>query len=94
MAASRLTLLAKLASTFGPQTENLAVDALGHILSGSEAARSALSEVLQVGGARVGQIAQVRTQDVGDDGARPDLAGVDQDGRDRVLIEGQVLGPG
>ena len=72
---------------FGLQTENLAVEALGHILSGSEAARSALAEVLQAGGAKVGEVAQVRTQDAGEGGARPDLAGVDQDGEDRVLIE-------
>ena len=31
---------------------------------------------------KVGEIAQVRTQDVGDDGARLDLVGVDQDGAD------------
>ena len=39
MTAHHQTLLAKLAPKFGPQTENLAVDALGHILSGSKAAR-------------------------------------------------------
>ena len=87
MVANRRTLLAQLAPMFGSQTENLAVKALGHILSGSEAARSALAEVLQAGGAKVGEVAQVRTQDAGEDGARPDLAGVDQDGEDRVLIE-------
>ena len=72
---------------FGPQTENLAVEALGHILSGSEAARGALSELLHAGGASVGQVAQVRTQDASEDGARPDLAGVDRDGEKRILIE-------
>ena len=87
MTANRKTLLARLAPMFGPQTENLAVEALGHILSGSEAARSALSELLLASGAGVGQIAQVRTQDAGKDGARPDLVGSDQDGEDRVLIE-------
>ena len=87
MAVIRQTLLAKLAPMFGPQTENLAVEALGHILSGSEAARYALSELLQAGGAKVGRIAQVHTQDVGEGGARPDLAAVDEDGKDRVLIE-------
>ena len=87
MTVTRRTLLAKLAPKFGPQTENLAVEALGHILSGSEAARNALSELLQAGGAGVGQVAHVRTQDAGEDGARPDLAGSDQDGEDRVLIE-------
>ncbi len=87
MTANRRTLLAQLAPLFGAQTENLAVEALGHILSGSEAARSALSELLQAGGARVGQVAHVRTQDAGEDGAKPDLAGSDKDGEDRVLIE-------
>lgn len=87
MTANRTTLLARLAPMFGPQTEDLAVEALGHILSGSEAARSALSDLLQAGGAGVGQVAQVRTQDAGEDGARPDLVGSDQDAEDRVLIE-------
>ena len=64
MTANRKTLLAQLAPMFGPQTENLAVEALGHILFGSEAARNALSELLLAGGADVGQIAQVRTQDL------------------------------
>ena len=87
MTANRRTLLARLAPLFGPQTENLAVEALGHILTESEAARSALSELLQAGGAEVGLVAQVRTQDAGEDGARPDLVGSDQDGEDCVLIE-------
>ena len=43
------------------------------------------------GGARlstvVGEIAQVRTQATGKEGERPDLAGFDRDGRERVLIE-------
>ena len=87
MTTTRRTLLAQLAPMFGPQTENLAVEALGHILSGSEAARSTLSELLQAGGAEVGQVAQVRTQVAGEGGARPDLVGSDQNGEDRVLIE-------
>ena len=87
MADTRKTLLARLAPMFGPQTENLAVEALGHILSGSEAARSALSELLQAGGAEVGQVARVRTQVAGEEGTRPDLVGSDKDDKDRVLIE-------
>ena len=87
MTAHGQTLLAKLASKFGPQTENLAVDALGHILSGSKAARLALSKMIEAGGAVVGEIAQVRTQATGKEGERPDLAGFDRDGRERVLIE-------
>ena len=87
MVTGRRTLLANLTGMFVSQTENVAVEALGHILSGSEAARDALSDVLQAGGAGVGKIAQVRTQEIGEDGARPDLACVDQDGNVRVLIE-------
>ena len=87
VAERRQTLLAKLAPMCGAQTENLAVEALGHILSGSEAARHALSEVLRSGGAKVGPIAQARTQVTDEESARPDLVGFDQDGKERVLIE-------
>ena len=86
MADARKTLLARLAPMFGPQTENLAVEALGHILSGSEAARTALSELLEAGGARIRQVVRVRTQVAGK-GGRPDLVGSDQRDKDRVLIE-------
>ena len=88
MTAHNRTLLAKLAPMFGAQTENLAVAALGHILWGSQAARRALSDLLAAGGATVGEIAQVRTQATGQEGERPDLAGFDRAGRERVLIGG------
>ena len=87
MTASRKTLFAKLAPQFSVQTENVAVEALGHILSGSEAARGALADVLLAGGADLGRIAQVRTQVTGKEGERPDLVGFDQDGQKRLLIE-------
>lgn len=87
MARDRKTLLARLAPMFGPRTENLAVEALGHILSESEAARSALSELLQAGGAEVGKVDVIRTQDAGEDGAQPDLAGLNEEDELRVLIE-------
>lgn len=81
------TLLAKLAPIFGHQTENIAVEALGHILSESEAARRALSDVLRTDGEEVGKIARVKTQVSGEEGTRPDLAGFDQHTQERVLIE-------
>ena len=87
MTAHNETLLAKLAPLFGAQTENLAVAALGHILWGSQAARHALSDLLAAAGATVGEIVQVRIQATGKEGERPDLAGFDRDGRERVLIE-------
>ena len=84
---NRETLLAKIVPVFASSTEDVAVEALGHILSESEATRRALSDILHVGGAAVGQIARVRTQPTGGEDERPDLAGFDQHGRERVLIE-------
>ena len=89
MTAHCPTLLEALArvSPFRGRTEDIAVEALGHILSASEAARAALSDVVAAGGARVGPIVRVRTQVTGKKGARPDLAGFDESGLERVLIE-------
>ena len=82
------TLLAKLVPMFGPhQTENIAVETLGHILSESDAARCALLDVLRTDGEEIGEIAWVKTQASGEEGTRPDLAGFDQDDKERVLIE-------
>ena len=86
-ADTRRTVLAKLAPRFGPSTEDIAVEALAHILSESEATRRALADVLHAGGVTVEPIARVRTQTTGEDSARPDLAGFDQRGRECVLIE-------
>ena len=69
------------------QTEDAAVEALGHILSQSEAARSALESTLREGGTAVGSIAGVDSQDIGGEGERPGLAGHDDEGAVRVLIK-------
>ena len=83
------TLLAHLAlqKKFSDKYENIAVEALGHILSESDAARYVLSDVLRTGGAEVGEIAKVKTQASGEEGTQPDLAASDQHNRERVLIE-------
>lgn len=86
------TLLAKLAVSFGPRTEDLAVEALGHILAQSEATRRALSDMIATGGADVGEIAQVRTQATGKEGERPDLAGFDSGWSRACPDRGEVLG--
>ena len=80
-------LLAKISSMFSGQTEDVAVEALGHILNGSEPARDALSEVLRIAGAEVGKIAEVETQVTIEDEARPDLAAYNEDGSKCVLVE-------
>jgi len=69
------------------QTEDAVVEALGHILSRSEAARSALATTLREGGTAVGTIAGVRSEDIGVEGERPGLAGYDGEGVVRVLIQ-------
>ena len=86
MSSNRKTLLAKLAPMFGAQTENLAVEALAHILSESEAARRALYDLLQAGGVHVDSIARVRTQ-VAAGNTRPDLVGFDRHNEECLLIE-------
>ena len=85
--ADNKTLLAHLALKLGAHPENIAVDALGYILSESKPALRALQNVLRAGGADVDQISEIRTQDSNEKGGRPDLAGRDDCGAERVLIE-------
>lgn len=81
------TLFAQIVPKFTERTEDVAVEALGYILSQSDAARRALENTLREGGTTVGSIARVRTQVTGGKRERPDLAGLDVDGAERVLIE-------
>ena len=81
------TLFAHIAPRFTDRIEDIAVEALGHILSNSEAARSALEETVLRGGANVGSIDRVQTQVTDEEGARPDLVAFDDRGDKRVLIE-------
>ena len=83
----RPTLLKALAWCFVGKKEDVAVEVLGHILSTSEPARAALSDLVVAGGAPVGRIDRVETQVRGRMGIRPDLAGYDESGREHVLIE-------
>ncbi len=69
------------------QEENIAVEALGYILSRSEAARKALVEMMRAGEMSVNSIARVETQISMKKGARPDLVCYDGDGAVNVLIE-------
>ena len=81
------TLFAHIAPRFTNRIEDVAVEALGHILSNSEAARSALTDKLRSGGIAVDSIERVQTQAIGEERERPDLAGFDDSGAERVLIE-------
>ena len=88
---TRQTLLAQLSAKVPgmrfSQTEDIAVEALGHILSNSGPARKAVGDLLVSHGAKIGPIEGVRTQVAGDAGERPDLAGTDEHGVERLLVE-------
>ena len=90
------SLLAHLAYKFSGQTETTATEALGYILSRSEAARNALRDTLKTGGADVGPIARVQTEvDINvkakegakEKDARIDLVGFGEGDAKRALIE-------
>ena len=85
--ANQISLLAHLAYKFGGQTETIATEALGYILSRSEAARNALRDLIQTGGVDVGRIARAQTEVVGKKMERVDLSAYDDAGEERVLIE-------
>ena len=74
-------------ATRSGQSEDAVVDALGRILSSSEAARSALASTLREGGTAVDILADVRSLDIGMEGEHPGLAGYDNDGAARVLVQ-------
>ena len=81
------SLLAHLSRRLTDREEDIAVEALGHILSKSEASRRALLFILKVCGVNPGRISRVEIQSTGDGGERPDLACFDEQGTERVLIE-------
>ena len=81
------TLFAHIIPRLTERTEDIAVEALGYILSQSTATRHALETLVSAGGAEVTSIAEVRTQVTGADGATPDLGCVDEQGTESVLIE-------
>ncbi|MCY4412228.1 MAG: hypothetical protein OXC27_17370 [Caldilineaceae bacterium] len=87
------TLFAHIARTHTDKVENVAVRALGHILSQSEAAREALAETLQLGGTEVGLLGKVQTQATGEKGGIPDLSVKADDGTEPVLIEAKFDAP-
>ena len=86
------TLLAHLSTKFTGRTEDIAVEALGHILSSSEAARKGLVDVLRKDGVEISEISRADTQRKGDQGGRPDLACYSS-GDVSLLIEAKFWAP-
>ena len=81
------TLLAYLVSSFPGNTENIATEALKHIFLHSDASIEALNDVVRSGVRGVEPIATVDSQVVRSDGTIPDLVGLDENKKERVLIE-------
>ena len=65
----------------------MATSSLAYILDSSDAAKTALQEMLHTGGADVGTIARVADEVVGEDQERVDLVAYNEAGEKRVLIE-------
>ena len=94
--AAKTSLLAHLANRFTNQTETLATEALGYILSQSAPARVALQEMLMSGDADIGPISRVETEfkvkvkakeGAKSKEARIDLVGFGEGDAKRALIE-------
>ena len=81
------TLLAYLVSSFPGNTENIATEALKHVMELSGAAMEALNDVILSGVRDILPINSVRSQSVGSDGTIPDLVGIDEGNQERALIE-------
>lgn len=81
------TLLANLIWRFPGHQEDIATEALAHILAKSDAAVEALNDVVQSGVRDVKPVVGLRTQVLGIDGSLPDLVGFDEDQKERVIVE-------
>ena len=85
--STNATLFAHIAPWLTDRIEDVAVEALGYILSNSPAARKALAETLKKGDIEVGPIDRVETWETGSEGEIPDLVCFDDKGEKQVLIE-------
>ena len=80
-------LFSHIVSRWSNRTEDIAVDALGFILSRSRAARTALQSIIETAVQHVGELTSAKTQVAGDDGARPDLVIFGSGGKERIIVE-------
>ncbi len=81
------TLLAYLVPRLTSRREDTATDGLAFILNKSTACRDALNLLLRDEHFALAPIVRVQTQVTYEDGSRPDLAGYDETGAKRVLVE-------
>ena len=82
------TLLAYLAGRFPGNQEDIATEALAHILANSDASLEALNSVVQSGVRGVKPIKAVWTQVLKDGSSSiPDMVGFDDERKERVIVE-------
>lgn len=81
------TLFGHLATQFAPSPENIAIEALGFILSRSHAARRAFTGLAEAGGLSLPADLSFGTQAASDDAARPDIEGVGADLARHIVCE-------
>jgi hypothetical protein len=81
------TLVGHLAAKFAAHEENWATEALGYILRRSQHARETVRDLLSKLGIDVPASVLYQNQVAGDDGAQPDLVGLDDKGDHRLVIE-------
>ena len=81
------TLFAYIVSRLTDRNEDVAVEALGYILSRSNATRRALRNLLELEGLDTGELTDARTQVRDKNRARPDLVVYDRERNERVIVE-------
>ena len=81
------TLMAYLVPRLTNRREDTATDALAFILNKSSGCRDALGLLLRDSSFHLESLIRFKTQVTYEDGSRPDLAGYDQEGRKRLLVE-------
>src|SRR5271167_3705246 len=82
-----MSLFGHLALKFGSQPENLATEALGYVLGKSPCARRGFLASIGEGVTVTAGDFRFVTQHATEDQGRPDLAGLDEGGVARVLVE-------
>jgi hypothetical protein len=82
-----MSLFGHLALKFGSQPENLATEALGYVLGKSSRARRGFLASFREGAPAITDDLRFETQHASEAQGRPDLAGVDERGDLRVLVE-------
>ena len=87
------SILAHLASLLTNQIENVATDALAHLLLEYQVTSDAFREYVAQSGIAIPEQITLKTQTTWQDGAIPDLVGLDNEGRYVLIVESKFWAP-